>query len=462
MERLSEDRNLEVFNSFVSKTKEAFSILSDNIKSNIKKYEQAIDATEREVSDSVSSRGKCEREIAKMESEIGTIKEAIDNVENTYKKMVDAYSSTSKGETKDIYIDIIDAAKRNCEKEVERHRSEIARLNSDIEAIKNNIAEFTRVIDGLNRALDEYKKELAKYKEASEYLEDTSTRIGTDFEDIAEGKKRSKIGSSRMDFMDKSIGRPRRDFDFDLSSTTTAKSVVDDKPKKEEPRKVDRIDDFKMVEEVQKEKAPAIEEPKEPEKKVDDSLQRIYDLTGYKPQKEEKKEEERPISDSAIFSANLDNLFADITTDESDEESGAALSSVDVSYDDDNMSEWEKILNGKDDTLELKNGTNISVPVMDKSAPSSEPQKSSKNLDSDIDTADQLLKPYGTSYERLSKLAGDKIVYKDGRVITVDMSAEDVVKAVNSIDGIDLRAMKTVGPEVTLLRKIKQMKEGRA
>ena len=41
------------------------------------------------------------------------------------------------------------------------------------------------------------------------------------------------------------------------------------------------------------------------------------------------------------------------------------------------------------------------------------------------------------------------------------MSSEDVINAINAIDGNDLRAMKTVGPEITLIRIVKKMKEGK-
>ena len=68
--------------------------------------ENAIEDTTKEITDTESSREKCENEIVKMEGKIETFRETIENVENTYKKIVDAYSSTSKGETKELYSDI--------------------------------------------------------------------------------------------------------------------------------------------------------------------------------------------------------------------------------------------------------------------------------------------------------------------------------------------------------------------
>ena len=127
----------EIFSGFVTKAKSVITALIDNVKANIREYETKIEDTAKEISDNEISREKCEHEITKMEGKIDTIKDAIENVENTYKKIVDAYSSTSKGETKELYSGIIDSAKANCEKDVEKNRSEIARLNSDIEAIKN-------------------------------------------------------------------------------------------------------------------------------------------------------------------------------------------------------------------------------------------------------------------------------------------------------------------------------------
>ena len=37
---------------------------------------------------------------------------------------------------------------------------------------------------------------------------------------------------------------------------------------------------------------------------------------------------------------------------------------------------------------------------------------------------------------------------------------EDVIKAINAVDGNDLKQMKIVGPEITILKKVKSMKEG--
>ena len=133
---MDSEKKLEIFNIFVGKAKDAFGNLLDEIKTNIKKYEVAIEDTTKEIAATENSKDRCEHEITKMEGKIETIKETIENVENTYKKMVDAYSSTSKGETKELYSDIIDGAKANCEKDVEKNKAEIARLNSDIDAIR--------------------------------------------------------------------------------------------------------------------------------------------------------------------------------------------------------------------------------------------------------------------------------------------------------------------------------------
>ena len=112
------------------------------------------------------------------------------------------------------------------------------------------------------------------------------------------------------------------------------------------------------------------------------------------------------------------------------------------------MSEWEKILNGTDDfatqSIKVKED-NVKLTIED-------------NI---TDTVDQLLKPYGTSFNRLKSLVNYKIEYPDGRTVKLDVTVEDVIKAVNDVDGNDLKKMKTVGPEITLLRKVKKMKEGK-
>lgn len=420
MERfeINEESNLEIFNNFVSKTKDAFSILTDNIKNNIKKYEQSIEDTEKEIADTETSREKCEHEISKMEEKIDTIKEAIDNVENTYKKMVDAYSSTSKGETKDIYSDIIDGARANCEKDVEKNRSEIARLNSDIEAIKNNIAEFTRIIDKLKREMEGYNSELSKYREARDYLETTQDKISSDLDKISDERIGNKIENNKKE--------------------TKVKEEVS-KPKSEKKEKRELLDALDSItfdiphEEEKNEQKEVVQEETVSEKPVDDSLQRIYDLTGYKPKSEEKKEEvvEKPKKEDSTYSDNLEALFANSSMEDIKPE----VKEEENTFMGTDLSEWEKILNGG----------------------SSEP----KSIKPDAkDTVNQLLKPYGTDYDKLTKIVGKEIKHKDGSSIPFEMNEEDVINAINSIDGTDLKEMKTVGPEITLLRKVKKAKEG--
>jgi len=82
-------------------------------------------------------------------------------------------------------------------------------------------------------------------------------------------------------------------------------------------------------------------------------------------------------------------------------------------------------------------------------------------VDSEVEVVDQLLKPYGTDFDRLKSLVQDSIVYKNGTSIPFEITVEDITKAINDVDGNDLKKMKIVGPEITLLRKIKSMKEGK-
>ena len=86
------------------------------------------------------------------------------------------------------------------------------------------------------------------------------------------------------------------------------------------------------------------------------------------------------------------------------------------------------------------------------------PQTQEKN--NDIETVNQLLKPYGTSFDKLKSLVSKEIKYKDGTTKEFKLEALDLIKVVNEIDGNDLKRMKVVGPEITLLKKIKAMKEG--
>lgn len=405
MERfeMNDIRGLDFFKGFVNKAKETFTSLVEDIRASINSYEVAIEDTQREIADSEASKEKCEQEIIKMEQKIDSIKEAIENVEKTYKGIVDAYSSTSKGETKEIYSDIIDGAKTNCEKDVEKNRTEIARINSDIEAIRNNIAEFTKTINELNRNLDSYYEELKKYQDALTYFERLSTDVERDLDDISSDR------ASRI----KPAYKKRVEYNPIVEKETMEEpeaSVLEDTPKNDNE--------------------PVIEETKGESQDIEESLQRIYDLTGYKPKKEEEVNSSKP-----VFSDNLENLFVNSGLEDIKPEI------TESKYEEDLMSEWEKILNGADFNSTL---------VKDEPKPQ----------DNAEETVDQLLKPYGTTFKRLKALVNDKIIYKDGTSLPVNITVEDVVKAVNTIDGNDLKAMKTVGPEITLLRKIKKEKEG--
>lgn len=443
MERfeINKEAGLELFINFISSTKEKLASLTDTIKENIKKYENNIESAEAQIADAVSSREKCENEIAKMDSKIESIKEAIENVENTYKKIVEAYSETSKGETKELYSDIIDGAKANCDKDVEKNRSDIARLNSDIEAIKNNIQEFDRQIEEQEKNREIYKQELEKYKKAAEYLEKENAAIISNLEGLNDAKPKAKAP---------------------VKKAPTVKETKSEEKKKEEI----------METPVEEKPVEIVERPKNETKEdsivIDDALQRIYDLTGYK--KEEPKVEEniydfpqapvieephmeieQPVEEP-VYTNNLENLFATPSED-------VKAEPVKEDYNDADMFEWESILNGADAMIDnnapVVPETNISEPInIDTSVKST----IMENADS---TVNQMLMPYGTTIEKLKSLVGDSIVYKDGSSIPFVITSEDVIKAINAIDGNDLRAMKTVGPEITLIRLVKKMKEGK-
>ncbi len=434
---INEEKSLEMFSSFIHKAKGAFIALIDNIKTNIRDYEVKIEETAKEISDNEISREKCEHEITKMEGRIDSIKDAIENVESTYKKMVDAYSSTSKGETKDLYSEIIDGAKANCEKDVEKNRSEIARLNSDIEAIKNNISEFTKIIDELNRDLDNYNTELFRYTKGLEYFEKISEDSSVELEDISIKKEetpkketKSKKGESKKS----------------SSKSKTVEKVQEEKPTTE--KKTDILDTFEP-ESFETEDAESTEDNEEKrianEFSYEDSLKQIYDLTGYKPtqQVEEPKKEEKvaPVEEQPVFTDNLENLFSTPTQDVPVKEE---KQNDEISFLDTEFSSWESILNSS------------SVPV-DESSKEVETKSIVDNMD---DTANQLLSPYGTSMARLRSIVGKEITYKNGDKVPFELTSQDVIMAVNSVDGNDLKKMKTVGPEITLLRKVKEMKEG--
>lgn len=413
-----DERSFELFGGFVGRTKDLFSNLIDDIRANIKDYESRIEDTTKEIADNESSREKCEHEIVKMESKIDSIKETIENVENTYKKIADAYSSTSKGETKELYSEIIDGAKANCEKDVEKNRSEIARLNSDIEAIKNNISEFTKIIDDLNRDLENYNLELFKYNKALEYMIRTSEKANADLDEIQDRKevvKKPEVRSAKR---------------LESKRSTRSKEDILDVPTPKERKRPNVMETI----ETETFQTPISREPEIKKETFESSLKQIYDLTGYSPKKEEptletieapkpepvKEPEKKVYTDNleGLFSAPIDNKTSEVTP-----------------FLDTDFSNWENILN---------------------ESPAENKTEDKKNEE----TVNQLLVPYGTSFTKLRSLVNSEIVYKDGSKEHFDIKAEDIMKAVSDIDGNDLKAMKTVGPEITLLRKIKKMKEG--
>lgn len=433
------ERNLEVFSGFVSRAKGILTTLIDNIKTNIKDYETKIEDTAKEISDNEISREKCEHEITKMESKIDSIKDAIENVESTYKKMVDAYSSTSKGETKELYSEIIDGAKANCEKDVEKNRSEIARLNSDIEAIKNNISEFTKIIDELNKDLDNFNTELYRFNKALEYLDKVNDKTSEDLEEIS-NKKEPSVKKAETKTVKKT--EPKK---------TVRKTVIeeDEEDGNEaeivpiESKRPSVLDTFETetFETKQEAKEPSVDEKIASinDLPLEDALKHIYDLTGYTPS-ENKKSEETPKKvepvEQPVYTENLESFFATPTKDVVEEPKKDVSSFLDEEF-----SNWESILN--------------SPSVGDNS------KSEIKPIDDGMeDTANQLLAPYGTSVARLKGLVASEIEYKNGERFPFIMTSEDIIKAVNSVDGNDLKKMKTVGPEITLLRKVKDMKEG--
>lgn len=445
------EKKLELFTSFVGKAKSVFLVLIDNIKKNIADYEFKIEGTAKEISDNEISREKCEQEISKMEDQIATIKDTIENVESTYKKIADAYSSTSKGDTKELYSGIIDGAKENCDKEVEKNRSEIAKLNSDIEAIKNNISEFTKTIDGLNKDLENYSNELYRYNKGLEYYERISGEAGKELDEIAK-------------MTDEPVKKEAKPKKGEQKKNPAKKPSIDDK-KKEEPKakpakKPSVLDTFETESfdtKKKEEKKPVLVKKEEAPKNgydFEESLRQIYELTGYTP-KEEKKSEvveevktepkvvEEP-KEQPVYTDNLENLFSTPSANivENKKET------KEESFFDTEFSSWENMLNASNDSLKEE----------PKPVESVEPVKSIAN--ELVDTTDQLLMPYGTSMARLKALVAKEIVYKNGNRVPFELDSQDVIKAINAIDGNDLKKMKTVGPEITLLRKMKEMKEG--
>lgn len=398
------DSGLVEFKSFLSKTKESLSSLIDDIKASISSYETRIKDTEDEIKDTESSSQTCEQEIIKQQERIKVLKKSIDNVEKTYKKMVDAYSSTSEGSTKDIYSDIIENARESCERDVEKNNAEIDSINDTIYGIKSNIKEFNSTIDRLNRELDEYNLELTKYQRALQYMQKVYDGVIEDLTDIESGK------SAR-------IKSPIRKASEVVHPTEPLKEEITNKSE--------------------------LEVDEEPSPNKDEELQSLYDLTGYKPKEStEEVKEEKPViepepvvEEAPVYSGNLENLF--INSGVEDTKMSPSKPEVQPEFNDNELSEWEEMLNEKTITFD--------EPI--------------KKIESEVDTVNQLLVPYGTTYENLIKLADDRIEYKDGTILPVEITAKDILNAINQVDAIDLKSMKIIGPETTLLKKIKKIKE---
>lgn len=429
-----DERTLDLFSSFVGKAKDVLNVLIENIKINIKGYETRIEDTTKEIDDNEVSREKCVHEITKMENKISDIKDAIENVENTYKKIADAYSSTSKGETKELYSEIIDGAKANCEKDVLKNRSEIARLNSDIEAIKNNISEFTKVIDELNRDLENYNLELYKYNKALEYMEKNAEKTNEDLNEISNKKeiiKKPEVKSTK-----KSDGSRR---------TTKTEEKVETTTRTRESAKPSVLSSLESETfSTPKREKTTSSISKEKEVRYDDTLKQIYDLTGYKPSEKsvlEKPEEPKiPDMEKPVYTDNLENLFSNRDTFEAQEKVATEPKVESNPFLGGAFENWEDILNAPTENIDK-----VSSPSVDAG---------------EVETANQLLSPYGTNFNRLAGLVGNEIAHKNGSVVPFTLNPSDIIKAINQIDGNDLKKMKTVGPEVTILRKVMMMKEG--
>lgn len=460
---IDDEKNVEVYSSFVEKAKSTLLSLIENIKGNIKNSEDRIKDTEKDVNENESAREKCEQEIVKMENRISEIKDAIDNVESTYKKIADAYSSTSKGDTKDLYSKIIEDAKANCEEDVEKNRSEIARLNSEIEGVKVDIANYSSTIDELNKDLDEYNLELDKYNKTLEYFEKISDKAETDLEEISNEKAIVKKPESRVAKTSKKTSKTK---DTETDDDSNSSRVIKEKPSILETLKNDT---YKIPKEEPKKEDASLKTEDEKEKTTEpdfeSSLKQIYDLTGYNPQKEEivteEKVEEKTVNltdgfnlDSApsfdfdfdfdkkeepkkeekkVYTDNLESLFSSAPDMESQSNPVEESPFLDSDF-----SDWENLLNSTD------------TQMMNKI----------EDVNSDYSSIDAMLKPYGTSFKRLLGLIGNRVFHIDGSNDPFEMDTKDVENAINAIDGNDLKSMKKVGPEITILRKVKALKEG--
>ena len=473
----NKDDKLEIFNDFVMRAKSVGQTLISDVKETIKRYEKAIDTNSKDIKENDNAINKCDQEISRKKEEIGRLKDKIENVQNTYKKMVDAYSSTSRGDTKDIYSNIMNNAKVSCDEEVNKYNEEISKLSEDIEQIKNNIIEFSNTANNLNMLLNKNSQELDKFKKVLDYLTDNINKYSNSIDNI-----NNNITQSRNRGRSYNFGYYRPDYNNNYNTKVEPK---------EEPKKEESAINF------------------------DDSLKQIYDLTGYKPKEEEEPKVIEPEeTNTNIFDSNLEaflNATKDIKEEKTDEPKEEIKEETPESKDEEKteedkkeepkveetdekpkdgtleetiiedslskeeISEWEKILNGADDMF-----TNLKKPreelktkeekveevketakeptqeVKEKTAP-----VSSAIIDSDLETLNQLLKPYGTDFDKLKGLISNEIEYKDGTKKEFVLDVKELINTINAIDGNDLKRMKIVGPETTILKMMKQTKEGK-
>ena len=500
----NKDDKLEIFNDFVMRAKSVGQTLISDVKETIKRYEKAIDTNSKDIKENDNAINKCDQEISRKKEEIGRLKDKIENVQNTYKKMVDAYSSTSRGDTKDIYSNIMNNAKVSCDEEVNKYNEEISKLSEDIEQIKNNIIEFSNTANNLNMLLNKNSQELDKFKKVLDYLTDNINKYSNSIDNI-----NNNITQSRNRGISYNFGYYRPDYNNNYNTKVEPK---------EEPKKEESAISF------------------------DDSLKQIYDLTGYKPKEEEEPKVIEPEeTNTNIFDSNLEaflNATKDIKeektdepkeeikeetvepkieeikeeskeepkkedkevkeetpeskdeekteedkkeepkveeTDEKPKDGALEETIIEDSLSKEEISEWEKILNGADDMF-----TNLKKPreelktkeekVEEVKETAEEPTQeikentvpvSSTIIDSDLETLNQLLKPYGTDFDKLKGLISNEIEYKDGTKKEFVLDVKELINTINAIDGNDLKRMKIVGPETTILKMMKQTKEGK-
>ena len=493
----NKDDKLEIFNDFVMRAKGVAQTLISDVKDIIKRYEKTIDTTAKDIKDNDTAINKCDQEITRKKEEIVRLKDKIENVQNTYKKIVDAYSSTSKGDTKDIYSEIMNNAKVSCDEQVDKFNEEISKLSEDIEQIKNNIVEFSNTANNLNILLNKNSQELDKYKKVLDYLTENVNKYGNSIDNI-----NNNITQSRNRGRSYNFGYYRPGY----GSTFNMKVEPKEEEKKEETNN-DFEDSLKQIYDLTGHK------PKEEEIKVDEPLEgtksNIFDtnleafLNATKdikeePEEEEKKEEpkeekeaeegktedtdkedtEKEVKEEEKKEDKAEDKKEDKPKEESKEEVNEKKQDetiIEDSLSKEEISEWEKILNGADDMF-----TNLKKPreeLKTKEEPSPEPAPEEPKIeevkastsepapakvdDSDLETLNQLLKPYGTDFEKLNGLVSNEIEYKDGTKKEFVLDVKELISTINGIDGNDLKKMKVVGPETTILKMIKQAKEGK-